>query len=217
MTQRNYRQLLLQRAQVELTGASAAGIRQVMYEVFDEFFDVSSAWLEDIPFTTTPNTGTYTITPLATPPGRITRLDSVLDSNSIPQAAMMPDIGTIVLRNTPNTAMTLTAAVIKNVLLPCEPNGFVEVPDVFIQKYFTGLLSGVLGKMMLQPGKSYKNDQGSVYHLKKFEGVKTAARVATIRRNTQGTNSWSYPQTFRTSGQRGGTAVGNDQSFGSPP
>lgn len=218
MSDRNYRALLLARAQVELTGSSAGGIRQIMYEVLDEFFDVSSAWMEDIPFTTVAQQQNYVVAPAATPPGRIIRLAGVVDANFVNQPAIMPDIGTISLKNIPNTAgFVFTATVIKSVMLPCNPTEMVSVPDVFVQKYFPGLLSGILGKMMLQPGKSYTSDQGSVYHLKKFEACKTAARVATIRRNTYGTNSWAYPQQYRVGGQRGGVSVGTDQSFGGTP
>ena len=214
-----YVRMLLNRALVELTGSSANGIKLIMFEVMHEFFDVSSAWLEDIQFTTQPNVQNYALVPVAVPPGQIIRLAGVVDSIVANQPASMPVLGTVSLRNVPNTAKVLTATVIKTVVLPCDDTtgGFPDFPTVFAQRFFPGLLDGVLGKMMAQPGKSYTQDASSVYHLKKFEGVKTAARIAAIRRNTYGTNSWGYPQQFRVGGQRGGVAVGSDQSFGGTP
>lgn len=213
-----YVKMLTSRCQVELTGSSLNGIKLVFFEVLHEFFDVSSAWLEDIPFTTAPNTQNYPLVPLQTPLGQIIRLAGVIDAKGIPQPSMMPTIGTVTLRDVPNTASPFTATVIKDVVLPCDgDNGIPAFPAVFAQRYYPGLLAGVLGKMMAQPSKPYTNDVKSVYQLRRFEGVMTQARVAAIRRNTYGTNSWAYPQQFSVGGQRGGTSTGTDQSFGGTP
>lgn len=217
MSECPYRRLLFERVQTELPGVAKGMIGQVMFEMFHEFFDVSSYWLEDIPFSTVVGQQAYTLTPVGPPPGQIIRLAGVIDTGGVNQPAMMPEIGVLTLRDPPNTVQSFTATVMKTVILPCTPTGLVEAPSPIVARFFPGLLSGLLGKLMSQPMKSYSHDTLSVFHLKKFECVKTQARVAGIRRNTYGTNSWAYPQQYRVSGQRNGVSVGIEQSFGSGP
>jgi hypothetical protein len=129
------------------------------------------------------------------------------------RGATMPNFGTLQLTEVPGAAATYAVTVVLNVSLPFDKNGFPIVSDWVLQIYSTGILDGLLGRMMMQPNKSYTNVQAATYHLKRFDGVINQARVAALRQNAFGTQAWVYPQLFRTSGQRGGVSVGSDTSF----
>jgi hypothetical protein len=124
----------------------------------------------------------------------------------------MPDIGTVVLQNAPNTVQTLTAYFVKTVDLPAD-RGVPLMPDALFKKYFSPLLDGVLGRLMAQPNKSYSDAKMADYHLKRFRNGIAKARVEAQRANTSGAGSWRFPQTFSVRGQRGGISVGNPAGF----
>ncbi len=204
---------LLDLARVELVGASDAGIKQQLFWTEEEFFRVSSAWQETIPITLEAGETSYEIEPQENPPGVIIRLALVLDANNIPQPAMLPSASplNVVLRDPPNdSGATLNVTVIKNV---DQCRDVPEVPDWVYQLWTAVLVAGVIGRMKLQPDKSYTDVKGAAYHLRKFESGVAQARSAALRRNTFGLNAWSYPQQFRSRGQRGGVSVGNATSF----
>lgn len=195
---------------VKATGASDAGAKAEFFEVASEFFNESNAWQESVQFQTAAGAVNYTVQPGAE--GRIIRLAGVLDANLVPQSALMPDIGTIVLQNAPNTVQTLTAYLVKTVDLPSD-KGAPLMPDALFKKYFTWLLDGVLGRLMSQQNKSYSDTKMAQYHLARFRNGIAKARIETQRANTSGAGSWRFPQTFASRGQRGGISVGNPTSF----
>lgn len=201
---------LMRQAQVKLVGASNAGIKGELYDVFTEFFNDSSCWLEDLTVSVIAGETEYALTPTE---GQIIRLSGVVDVNLLPQPALMPTVGTLLLRDTPNTAQTFTATVIKNVVLPNTKDQFPIVPEWVLPLYHVGILDGLLGKMMGQPNSSYSNDTHSVYHLRRFRDAIARARVSALRRNTLGAQSWVFPRTFRTHGQRGGVSTSNTGSW----
>jgi hypothetical protein len=102
----------------------------------------------------------------------------------------------------------MTATVVKNVTDPfgCYPP---NIPEWFLPKYGNGLLNGLLGYMMLQPGQSYSNQAMASFHLSRFRGTLSHARSATMRANAVGAQSWAFPQSFRVRGQRGGVSTFN--------
>jgi hypothetical protein len=125
----------------------------------------------------------------------------------------MPNFGQVVLAEVPGQAATYQVTVALNVSLPTDKNGFPITSDWLLSIYSTGILDGLLGRMFSVPNKSYTNVALGQYHLKKFNGVVNQARVAALRNNAMGTQAWTYPQQFRTSGQRGGVSVGSDTAF----
>lgn len=211
---------LLNQCRIELPGAADVAIRQRAYPVLHEFFNYSNAWTETIPVTTINGQQDYTITPAEVPPGQIIRLGAVIDNNLINYPADMPRIGTLEFITTPTTASTLNVIVIKTVARPMNADGTLDhtypVPDV--PPSFWGLwqqawVHGIVGYMMMEKNRPYSDEKMGLFHLQMFrDGVK-AARVAALRRNTWGTNTWMYPQQFRMRGQRGGIAVGNEFKF----
>lgn len=210
-----YFDFIVARAKTELPGASENGLKQALFDVLTTFFDLSSVWLEEIPFAVDNTTNVYTITPVEKPPGQIIRLSAVMDSGRIGQPAVLILPNVITLRDTPNGAMTFVAQVIKSVVLPDEAKAdpTPDVPSWIFQRWWQPIVYGVISKMMLQSGKSYSNTQLGAVKNSEFERECGNARIATLRRNTHGTNNWVYPQQFRSRGQRGGVSVGNAGTF----
>lgn len=202
---------LMNQLRIELTGASDAGLKGAFYEVCNEFFSDSSSWLEDIPISVITSTVAYDLVP--GDGGRIIRLAGVVDPNGIPQQVLMPVIGQVRLRYPQNTAQIWTATVAKTVSFPTTKEQFPIIPDWTLQVFREAILSGVMGRLMRQPNKSYSDKTNSVYHLQRFRKGITDARVATMRRNTLGSQAWSFPQGFRTRSQKSGISVGNATRF----
>ena len=201
----NYLVKFLGQAKVILTGASDAELRVQLFDVLQDFFDLSNAWQEAIRFTVVPTSLTYPLEPLS---GRILRLSNVIDQNNVAQQAVMPVPGLVQFLYPYSNVQPMTAIVVKNVTDPldCFPPDF---PTWLLPSYGIGLLSGVLGNMMAQPGQSYSNPQMGMFHLQKFRDAAMHARVAMMRMNTIGAQAWAYPQQFRVTGQKGGVSTFN--------
>ena len=203
---------VLNQARVKLPGSSDAALKAELYDVFQEFFSDSSTWTENIQVNVLPNTQDYAMVPAEG--GQIIRLAGVVDAQLLPHPANMPDFGVLHLGRIYASPVVLTATVIKNTTFPVDKQSIPDVPDWSLSVYGVTILDGLLARMMAQPQKTYTNESLSVYHAKKFNDGIAMARVAKLRRNTIGTQSWSYPQSFRTRNQRGGVSVGANTSFG---
>lgn len=203
---------LLNQARVGLIGASDAGIKSALFDVFHVFFNDSSSWQQLVSFGVLNGVFQYDVTPDV---GQIIRLVGVKDQQNIPQPALMQGLGTIILQNAPNavtTPLNYTATVVLNVALPNEKTDLPAIPDWVLPVFAPGILSGLLGKMMLEANKSYSNASQGMLHMKEFRDVVNRARVATLRANTFGAQAWTFPQSFRTRNQRSGN-IGTDQRF----
>ena len=207
----------------KLAGASDAGIKAELFEVLDEFCDDTTAWQEQImlnviPATTSSNNLIYDLVPQQG--GTIIRLLAVFDPNQIPVPAFLPtgsqsnlEVGQLNMVNPVNTAQTLTVFVAKTVLLPTQKDEIPDFDQTLFRRYLRTIIDGTLGRMMGHANKSYSNAGGSTYHLTKFNAGKAMARVQTQRQNTFGAQAWSYPQQFRSHGQRGGVSTANPTRF----
>jgi hypothetical protein len=196
---------LFGQASVALAGASDAQLRVQLFDVLDEFFKDSNCWQETIPLVVVPDTLVYSIMVLS---GRIVRLNGVLDQNNVPQQAVMPEPGTLQFLYPYSNTQEMSVVVVKTVTDPllCYPP---YIPEWVLPTYFTGLLRGLMGYMMMQPGQSYSNDKLGNFHLIKFRDTISHARVATKKANTIGAQAWAFPQGFRTFNQRGGVSTTN--------
>lgn len=208
---------LMNQARVKLTGASDAAIKAELFDVFQEFYDHSSSWLETLMIPVLANQTTYDLVPTAGSPLRIAGVFQVDPTNPLtPQnirGATMPNFGTLQLTEVPGADATYAVTVVLNVSLPFDKNGFPIVSDWVLQIYSTGILDGLLGRMMNTPNKSYSSPTTAAYHTREFQKTIQQARVAALRQNAFGTQAWVFPQAWRTSGQRGGVSIGSDTSF----
>lgn len=196
---------LIGQVQVSLTGASDAAIRAQLFDTLEEFFDGSNCWREAIDFVVVPDTQTYQLIPVT---GRVLRLNGVIDQNNVAQPAVMPTIGTVQFLYPYTNTQPMTASIVKTVTDPflCFPP---HIPDWVLPAHGLGILHGLLGGMMLQPGQSYSNATLANFHLAKFRDAIAKARIAATRANTIGSQAWAYPQQFRVTGQRGGVSTFN--------
>lgn len=210
---------LLNMARAQLAGASEDALKATLWEVFFEFYDQSSSWLEDIQFAVTATSNNqppvldYAVTPNE---GRVVRLGGVVDANGSPQPALMPVAGTIHLVNAPNQAqgqLIFTATVVKNVSLPTDNTFLPVVSEDTLQLYPLALIDGLLGKMKIQPNRPYTDLKDGALKLASFQQGWITAKVDTFHRKTLGAQSWVYPQTFASNSQRGGISVPGDRGF----
>jgi hypothetical protein len=207
----------MNQARVKLTGASDAALKGELFDVVHEFYDRSSWWLDVLTLNILPNIVAYDLVPVN---GTVIRLAGLMTfdplnptSPGTTRGGMMPNPGTVILLDVPGIPQTFNATVVLNVVLPTDTNGFPITDHKLLRIYSTGILDGLLGRMMSQPNKSYSNSSMGVYHLKQFERIINQARVAALRNNAFGSQAWVYPQTFGTFGQRGGVSIGSDTSF----
>ena len=208
---------LMNQARVKLTGVSDAALKGELFDLLHEFYDVSSGWLETLTINVLQNVMVYDLIPTD---GQVIRIVGVAEVDPTdlskpphPRGGTMPNVGQIMLSSVPGADTTYQVTVAKNVTLPTDKNGFPIVADWTLALYSTGILDGLLGRMMSVPNKSYSNSSTGVYHLKKIGIVTNQLRVATLRANAFGTQAWVYPQTFSTHSQRGGVSIGSDTSF----
>ena len=216
----------MNQARIGLPGASDAGIKQQLYDVLDDFCENSGAWQETLSVPILPGTTsggmstnvTYTLTPAKE--GYIIRLVGVWDPNVIPQPAFIPtfdggpdSVGPLVLVNPVNTAQTFTVTVAKTVKTTTTRENIPIFSDTLFKRYHRYILEGVLGAMRAQPNVPYSNQALAQQNQQRFRTGVSMARVQVQRQNTLGAQAWSFPQTFRTRGQRGGVSTANPTSF----
>lgn len=206
---------LLNQARVRLVGSSEAQLRSELYDVLSTFFEDSRCWLESVRFNVVTDTTAYDVTPTE---GQIIGLVGVADSQSVPQAALMPNIGTVILQNNPNVLQSplyYYAIVSKNVTLPAGKDQIPVGPDWVLPRWHTTVLAGLLGQMMSHPQKPYSDEKHAPYHLKKFRDGIAQARVAALRQHTLSAQAWRFPGSFSTNTQKYGVPGfgGTDRSF----
>lgn len=206
---------LMNQARVTLVGSSDAGLKGAFYDVCTEFLNDSSSWTQDVQVNAIPTRTQY---PLQVNEGQVIRLVGVRTPpiaqgqpqnaatvpGGVPISALMPDVGTLLLACAPISAATYLATVVTNVSLPTDKNAIPLGPDWLLPLWHVGLLDGLLGKMMMQPAKSYSDKITGAYHLKRFRDAIARARVSKLRASTNGAQAWRFPQSFRTTTQQGG-------------
>lgn len=211
---------LYDRARIELVGASDAMIRAIMYDVFQEFFNDTSLWLEAIPGQLFPGTKFYHLEPGNVeslgdpfPRGVISRLAGVTDLNHFPISAVMPEPGTMELQFSQSNVLSVWVTVIKNVAIP-HNDDLPSIPDHVVDKYFPQLLAGIKGSLQLQGDRPYSDPKMGAINSQIFRQGVNMGRTAALRRNTFGGQAWAFPQEWRTRSQYGwGVSVGNNRRF----
>lgn len=196
---------LIGQAKVALIGSSSVQLKVQLYDTLEEFFDGSCCWTENIGFVAIPDTLDYPLQPIG---GRILRLSAVLNQHNLPEPAVMPEIGTVHFLYPYTQVQPMTAIVVKTVTDPlaCYPP---NIPEWILPKHGLTLLHGIIGNMMMIPAQSYTNPDMAKFHIGKFSDGINAAMVAASKANTIGAQPWMFPQSHRTSSQRGGISTYN--------
>lgn len=219
-TQHTHMRFLYDRARIELAGASDAMIRLTMYDVFHEFFNDTSIWLESISGQLMPGTKSYYMVPGQVqslgdpfPEGKIIGLLGVVDFNQWPVSAQMPEPPIVELQFQQSNQVSAWVTVIKTVKVP-HSSGIPDVPHWVISTYEPWLLAGIKGKLQLQADKPYSDPKLGMLNYQTFRQGVNIGRVRAMRRNTWGSQAWSFPDNYRTKSQRGwAVSSGNSARF----
>ena len=209
---------------IECPGSSDAGIKGVMFDILDEFFDVSNCWTEWLALNIVPGVQLYQIYPQHG--GMINRLVTALDSNQVtlpaaitfgdspvsttaglPSSYVGPPGVQLSLTFPQNTSYYASILVTKKTILPNGADDIPDGPSWLLPLYARYIKEGIVGTLMLQKGKSYTDFTNSPGHLKKFRDGMAMAKTATMRSGIFGGQSWSFPRQFRTNSQRGGVST----------
>jgi len=199
---------LIKNARVSLPGSLDDAILLEFFNVMDQFFRESSIWTEDIPFTAYPYepVGTvYYIEPESV--STIVRLLNVANVNGFRQQALMSIPGEVTFmlppsNQEPDTDYTYTASVALSIIDPVQRDGYPEFPQWILEKYSTGILNGLIGRMMAQPAKPYSNLQLAQAHMNAFRKTISVAGTESLHRNVNNMQAWVFPQSFRTRSRR---------------
>lgn len=182
-------------------GASVAGINQALFSVFKDFFDYTGSWEEDINVAITSGETEFEL--ISDKVGEIYQLSVVRSSAGFPiNAWLSQDRTQLVLRNAINTNDTFTATVKKTVGLPITREARSEIPDYILPIWGPVIFDGALARLFTQKNKAYHDLQASMLHLKRYEDGKRNVRSAVRHGHTYSSNTWRFPNGWRTRTQR---------------
>lgn len=195
---------LMDQARVRLPGAVDAAILMELFSALKDFFIDSNLWRERIDFTaqpvlpgqthaSNPEAFTYDVVPVE---GSIVRLGAVTDAGGRPVRATMERPGCIVLSLPVTSPEPLTAHVVLTVSDPTTRDDYPQFPMWILNRYFTIILDGVLGRMMSQIAKPYSSPAIAMAHLRNFKRGTSAARVDVQRQNVYAAQPWRFPRGF---------------------
>lgn len=200
---------LMNECEVQLPGATRAGIRGTLFNVIDEFLSDSNSWVEGIPLTLTANNQAYTLTPAKG--GNIKRIGQIVDVNNISYPAIVSDLlppsANIFLINPVNTNVSVTATIFKSIVLPNQHGDVPDAPSWLLPQYERWIEAGVVGRMQLHKAKSYSDATNGPMNVKRFKDGVAMARTQALRAYLYGGQAWRFPRDFRTSSQRGGVST----------
>ena len=200
---------LMNQARVKLPGASEEGLKGELFNVINEFLDVTNAWFEWMQIPIVAGQQAYTVNPQKG--GMIIRLVCIFDPNKVILPAHMAELhppgADIWLTWPQNVTMTGNGMFIKNVILPNSRDNIPDAPSWLFPMYERYIEAGLLGTMMAHPSKGYTNMASSVYQLKRFRDGMAVVKTAVARSNLVGGQSWRFPSAYRTNSQRGGVST----------
>jgi hypothetical protein len=194
---------LIKNARTSLPGSLDYVIQLELFNVLDDFLRNTSIWTEDVslPVTAADPAGTiYYIEPESV--STIVRLMGMKNSQGFPQNAFMDTPGEITFPMPVGNDDEFTATVALSIIDPVRGDGFPQFPAWILDKWGTGILSGVLARMMLQPAKPYTNEKLAGTHLRYYRRAVSYANTEALHNNVHGMQSWYFPQQFATRTRR---------------
>jgi hypothetical protein len=200
---------LMNECEVQLPGATRAGIRGVMFNVMDEFLSDSNSWPEWIPFTITANQQNYTITPAQG--GQIKRLGQIFDKNCVVYPATVIDLQppsvSVWLVWPQNMSVSVNAVTYKSIVLPNQHGDVPDAPSWLLPQYERVIEAGIVGRMQMHKSKSYSDSANGPINVKRLRDGIAMARAQAARGYLYGGQAWRFPRNFRTDSQRGGVST----------
>jgi hypothetical protein len=200
---------LMNECEVQLPGATRAGIRGVLFNVIDEFMTDSNSWNEWIPLVLAANTQNYLVTPAQG--GQIKRLGQVIDQNCVIYPAVItslqPPAANLFFVWPQNITINVNVIVYKSVVLPNQHGDIPDAPNWLLPQYERVIEAGVVGRMQMHKAKSYSDSTNGPINVRRFRDGIAMARTAALRGYIYGGQAWRFPRQFRTNSQRGGVST----------
>jgi hypothetical protein len=190
---------LMDQTRIRVPGAIDAAILIELFALMKEFFIETNIWRDELTFTAQPASvagegpATYDVVPTK---GTIVRLLSVTDPQGHTVRAVMDTPGCIMVLTPPAAPETYTAHVVLTVSDPTTRDDYPQFPVWVLNRYHTGILDGLIGRMLSQIAKPYSSPALAMAHLRSFRKTMSMARVDTRTRNVYGAQTWRFPRGF---------------------
>lgn len=193
---------VLSTIQMRAPGAIDPVIKHELYSVMDEFLEGSNIWQIEHVEPTVAGQLEYPLTLVEQ--AAVARLMRVVNSDDIPiTATLQGNPSTLLLRTAPDTVYNMTVVLALTVTEPEDGDGYPEVPDWIVDKYWRGIADGALARLMSQPAKPYTNTTLAAYHGQRFRQAIAKAKYEANNENLYNGQRWRFPQNFAT-GRGGG-------------
>jgi hypothetical protein len=188
---------LLNSARIQLPGATDPVLGAELLNVVDEFCREGWTWRETITVPFVAGQATYAITPVGT---------EIVHALSMGHATRSMDDGVFEFGSLTFTGAVVTAADVASgpfyvvaALAPAFGSTDPEalLPSDMWSEHHRALLSGLLGRMMLHPGKPYSNPTLGVKHRQMFNMAKADARHNVRTGGIPGAQQWRFPRHTR--------------------
>lgn len=195
-------------AAVHLPGAIQSGMQAELFAALRDFFQFTNVWQEELNVTVSSASTVYSLT--VSSRKAINRLMNLFESGDLNKRtvwpATMPTPGTLQLSQAlaGSGTQAWVAAVALYSIDPIDSDGNPVFPNWMFDKYFDTLFSGMLTRMLSQPGKPWSNNQMAVFHYKKYVGGRGRCRSEVERANTYNAQNWSFPFAAAGSGRQQG-------------
>lgn len=180
-------------ARTRLPGAIDDALKRELFTVLDEFFQDTNCWREDIDVDVDPDNTSYDLDSPSY--GKIHRLMWTVNADgSYVYPTLSDDLSSLELETAPGQEETWTATVAVTVKDPVTRDSLPLCPSWAMDKYRTGILDGLLGRMMSQPSKPYTSERLAVLHLRRFQAIKSRARIESTHEQTYRKQAWVFPR-----------------------
>lgn len=200
---------LIADANVNLPGAVPSQVLAELQVTTRDFLQYTSAWkvMYEMPVDTEHDC--YTIVPQ--PGTAVNLLHKLFDAAdpdqkdvNAPGGVEMSVPGHIKLKRPPSAAATWVALVSQYPIRLVEQAYGTPVPCWILERYYDTLLSGVLGRMMLQTAKTYTNEKLGTLRSRQYLAGRATARADLARSNVWGTQQWVFPAAYTARGRQVG-------------
>jgi len=189
---------MMDNIRVRVPGVLDSMIQLEMFNAIDAFLTSSILWTEKIDFPVFYGTKVGEQTIVEPEAGRIFQLQWVHNSNLIPQRMTMPEEGLLEFVDIPSQDDTWTAQVAITCDDPTTREGYPVVPAWIVNKYYQGMIDGILARLYSQPAKPYTSDKLAIFHAQAAASARGRAKGEAAQQNLYRGQPWRYPQNFAT-------------------
>jgi hypothetical protein len=187
---------LMDDLRVLFPGAVDDTLKREIYNAMHWFLPHSLAWVSEATIELITGQQLYTV---SIPRGRIELLLSVVDENdNASRGWMMQSITTIRCPTVPNVdGAVFTAKFATGVRLPVTREGYPDVPNEVIERWYDAILSGTSALLQRQTMKPWTNLPMAKINWGYFVKGAAEAKQRASQMSTMGAAPWRFPQQYR--------------------